>query len=104
MRNSKFVDSVYEIVSQIPEGKVATYGQIAAMLGNPLAARVVGEAIRKVPEYLDIPSHRVVNKAGTMAPGYAFGGEGKQRELLEEEGIVFKENGCVDMKRCLWRY
>lgn len=100
---SNFFSAVYKIVSQIPEGKVATYGQIASMLGNPLAARIVGEAMRNTPEYLDIPSHRVVNKAGAMAPGYAFGDEGKQREMLEKEGIVFKENGCIDMKRFLWR-
>ncbi|MEN6312874.1 MAG: methylated-DNA--[protein]-cysteine S-methyltransferase [Clostridiaceae bacterium] len=101
---SDFFSAVYKIVSQIPEGKVATYGQIASILGNPLAARIVGEAMRNTPEYLGIPSHRVVNKAGAMAPGYAFGDEGKQREMLEKEGIVFKENGCIDMKRFLWRY
>lgn len=101
---SDFFRAIYKIVSRIPEGRVATYGQIAAMLGRPLAARAVGEAMRNTPEYLDIPSHRVVNKSGAMAPGYAFGGEGKQRERLEKEGIAFKENGCADMKRCLWRH
>lgn len=100
---SNFFHSVYKIAAQIPEGRVATYGQIAALLGNPLLARKVGEAMRNTPGYLNIPSHRVVNKAGAMAPGYAFGGEGKQREMLEKEGIVFKENGCIDMKSCLWR-
>jgi len=103
MKGSNFFNRVYEIVSQIPEGKVATYGQIAAMLGSPRAARIVGEAMRRTPEYLDIPCHRVISKDGTMAPGYAFGGEGKQREMLEKEGVIFKENGCVDMQRCLWR-
>ncbi len=98
-----FFHEVYKIVSRIPEGKVATYGQIATMLGNPLLARKVGEAMQNIPEYLNIPCHRVVNKAGAMAPAYAFGGDGKQREMLEKEGIVFKENGCIDMKSCLWR-
>lgn len=100
---STFFSRVYEIVAQIPEGTVATYGQIAALLGSPLAARAVGDAVRKTPEYLDIPCHRVVNKSGTMAPKYAFGGTTNQRLMLEKEGVVFKENGDIDMKRCLWK-
>lgn len=102
MKNNKFFNRVYKIVSQIPEGKVATYGQIAAILGNPRAARVVGEAMRRIPDYLDIPSHRVISKDGAMAPGYAFGGEDKQQEMLEKEGVIFKRNGCVEMQKCLW--
>lgn len=100
---NEFFFKVQEIAAQIPSGKVATYGQIASKLGNPMAARIVGEAMRKTPEYLNIPCHRVVNKAGAMAPGYAFGGDLRQREMLEKEGVVFKENGCIDMKKCLWR-
>jgi methylated-DNA-protein-cysteine methyltransferase-like protein len=96
----EFFSGVYKIVAQIPEGYVATYGQIAALLGNPLAARAVGDAMRRVPEYMDIPCHRVVNKTGAMAPGHAFGGVGRQRDMLEREGVIFKENGCIDMKRC----
>lgn len=100
---NEFFMKVYEIAAQIPPGKVATYGQIASKLGNPMAARIVGEAMRKTPEFLNIPCHRVVNKAGAMAPGYAFGGDFRQREMLEKEGVVFKEDGCIDMKKCLWR-
>ena len=100
---NQFFSKVYKIAAQIPEGKVATYGQIAAIIGSPLAARVVGEAMRNAPEFLNIPCHRVVNKAGEMAPGYAFDGSGKQRALLESEGINFKENGCIDMKHFLWK-
>lgn len=103
MKYSRFYDDVYKIVGQIPEGRIATYGQIAAMLGKPFAARQVGEAMRKTPEFLDIPCHRVVNRSGALAPVYAFGGAGKQRERLECEGIKFKENGCVDVNRCIWR-
>lgn len=115
-----FNNRVYETVAQIPAGNVATYGQIAAILGSPMAARAVGQAMRCVKgtvlvtheirvtrtvplTHLDIPCHRVVNKSGAMAPGYAFGGIGKQRGLLEAEGVAFKENGCIDMKRHLWR-
>jgi methylated-DNA-protein-cysteine methyltransferase related protein len=98
-----FFAKVYQVVRQVPRGKVATYGQIAAMIGNPLAARMVGEAMRKTPEYLDIPCHRVVNRAGEMSPAYAFGGAGRQRQVLEQEGVVFKGNGCIDMEKCLWK-
>lgn len=101
---SDFFSAVYGIVVKIPKGRVATYGQIAARLGNPRAARIVGEAMRRAPEYLDLPCHRVVNRAGAMAPGYAFGGSEKQRELLESEGIIFKENGCIDMEKCFWKF
>ncbi|MCX7773639.1 MAG: MGMT family protein [Clostridia bacterium] len=98
-----FYKRVYQIVKQIPKGSVATYGQIAALLGNPLASRVVGDAMRKAPAFLSLPCHRVVNQKGQLAPGYAFGGEGQQRQLLQEEGITFLESGCIDMKRHLWR-
>jgi methylated-DNA-protein-cysteine methyltransferase-like protein len=97
-----FFSKVYQIVARIPIGKVATYGQIAAMIGNPLAARMVGEAMRKTPEYLDIPCHRVVKRSGEMSPASAFGDHGRQRIMLEAEGVIFKENGCIDMEKCLW--
>jgi methylated-DNA-protein-cysteine methyltransferase related protein len=97
-----FFSKVYDIVAQIPRGKVATYGQIAAMAGNPRAARMVGEAMRKTPEYLDIPCHRVVNQAGGMSPAYAFGGAGRQRMAIEAGGVDFRENGCIDMDKCVW--
>ncbi len=101
VKNS-FFTRVYEIVSRIPRGRVATYGQIAAMAGSPLAARAVGTAMQNTPEYLDIPCHRVVNKSGSMSPSYAFGGADKQREMLEGEGVVFKGNGHIDIERCIW--
>jgi methylated-DNA-protein-cysteine methyltransferase related protein len=99
----EFFSGVYKLVAQIPEGNVATYGQIAALLGNPLAARAVGDAMRRVPDYVDIPCHRVVNRKGEMSPAYVFGGSEKQREILEKEGVFFKEDGCIDMRKCLWR-
>lgn len=99
-----FRERVYKIVAQIPEGRVATYGQIAALCGNPLAARAVGMIMRNTPEYLNIPCHRVVNQSGRLAPDHVFGGKRIQRVLLIEEGIPFKGNGCIDMKKCLWNY
>lgn len=95
---------VYEIVAQIPRGKVATYGQIAALLGNPLAARKVGYAMFHAPDDAHLPCHRVVNRKGEMAPDDIFGGQGIQRSLLVSEGVIFKENGCIDMKKCLWLF
>ena len=98
-----FFNSVYKIVAEIPEGKVATYGQIAAMLGQPRSARVVGWAMKAAPEHLHLPCHRVVNRLGEMSPNYAFGSEDVQRGMLSSEGITFKEDGCIDMKKHLWK-
>ena len=97
-----YFSKVYEIVAKIPEGKVATYGQIAAMPGSPRNARVVGWAMRAAPGSLNLPCHRVIDREGNMAPGYAFGGAEIQRDLLEQEGVPFKPDGRVDLKRCLW--
>jgi len=98
-----FNESIYRIALRIPRGKVATYGQLAAMSGNPRAARAVGAAMQNAPEYMEIPCHRVVSSTGKLAPQYAFGGEDKQRALLASEGVVFKENGTIDLKKSLWR-
>ncbi len=96
-----FFKRVYQIVAQIPVGKVASFGQIAALIGEPRNARVVGWAMHDAPKELGLPCHRVVNKAGSMGPGYIFG-PGEQRVLLESEGVTFKDNGCIDMKKHLW--
>ncbi len=102
MNHSNLYQKIYEIVADIPESRVATYGQIAWMAGIPNAPRVVGYAMSRVPAGLNIPCHRVVNKSGKMAPYYAFGGEQFQRFLLEQEGVTFLENGCIDMEKCQW--
>jgi len=95
--NKGYFEEVYRIVSKIPEGSIMTYGMIATMLGNPSASRIVGYAMNSAPMELNLPCHRVVNKEGRMAPGNIFGGEEKQREMLAKEGIIFKDNGCIDM-------
>ncbi len=92
-----FSNDVLNIVSQIPRGQVMTYGDIAALAGWPSHSRMVGRTLRYSPDALQLPCHRVVNKAGRTAPGWS-----RQRPLLEEEGVIFKANGHVDMKRCLW--
>lgn len=92
-------ERIYEVVRSIPKGKVMTYGQVALLAGNPRWARVVGYALHKNPEPGVIPCHRVVNREGRVAPGFAFGGEDAQRKLLEGEGVSFLENGLVDMEK-----
>lgn len=98
-----FFQQVYELVAQIPRGKLATYGQIAALLGRPRSAKIVGWAMRSAPCELDLPCHRVVSKSGRLAPDYAFGGAGKQRAMLAAEGITFKVDGCLDLDKHLVR-
>lgn len=93
---------IHEIVAQIPEGKVATYGQIADMVGITNGGRTVGWAMRSVSPELGLPCHRVVNKSGRLAPDHIFGGRGTQRRMLELEGVKFEENGCIDMERHCW--
>ncbi|MGF7143177.1 methylated-DNA-protein-cysteine methyltransferase-like protein [Anaerotaenia torta] len=97
---SGFFEEVYQIVSKIPEGSVMTYGMIAAILGRPRAARIVGYAMHDAPSDRMLPCHRVVNKEGRLSPDDIFG-EGVQRKLLEQEGITFLDNGCIDMKKHL---
>ena len=92
-------EKIYEVVKSIPKGKVATYGQVALLAGNPRWARVVGYALHVNPYPGIIPCHRVVNREGGIAPGFAFGGEGIQRQLLESEGIVFEPNGRIDLEK-----
>ena len=85
-----FDAEVYDIVAQIPAGRVATYGQIARLIGMPGYARRVGRALSAAPA--GVPCHRVVNAAGRTAPGWSA-----QRELLEAEGVRFRPGGCVDL-------
>lgn len=93
-----FAAEVYEIVRQIPAGRVITYGQIARLLCLPGYARHVGHALAYAPTDKGIPCHRVVNGRGRTAPQWP-----QQRTLLEAEGVRFRENGCVDLRRSGWR-
>jgi methylated-DNA-protein-cysteine methyltransferase-like protein len=95
-----FFEQVQQVIHYIPPGKVATYGQIARILGMPHAARTVGWALRAVPEGSDVPWQRVVNARGSLsldAHGAAI-----QRALLEKEGIAFDEQGRIDLKVYGW--
>lgn len=92
-------EKIYEVVKSIPKGKVATYGQVAFLAGNPRWARIVGYALHANPDPSTIPCHRVVNREGKVAPSFAFGGGEVQRQLLEAEGIVFESNGRIDLEK-----
>lgn len=100
--SGKIFENIYEQVKKIPKGKVATYGQIALYAGNPRWSQVVGFALHSNPDPDNIPCHRVVNRFGALASAFAFGGKLKQRELLEKEGVLFKDDDKVDMEKCLW--
>lgn len=95
-----FPKRIYDLVAQIPEGKVATYGQLAFMAGSPRAARIVGAAMYRAPAGL--PCHRVLYGDGRLCCDPAFGGKEIQRQMLEEEGITFLPDGRVDLQNHLW--
>ena len=98
-----FFERTYDLVRQIPKGRVASYGQIARMLGEPRKARFVGFAMHSSPGVAGgVPCHRVVFKDGRLAPGFAFGGPEVQRSMLEEEGVGFTPDGKVDMSAYEW--
>ena len=107
----QFNDAVYKIVCEIPRGKVATYGQIAKLMGRPHAARFVGYALHANPRPGTgpdcIPCHRVVFRDGTLCDEAIFAGIGLQIELLAEEGVLFLavpdgERPKVDLAACQW--
>lgn len=115
MSEASFNQRVYDVVRRIPEGMVATYGQVAALAGAPRSARFVGFALHSNPEPGVIPCHRVVFRDGSLAPGFAFGGPDEQRTLLENEGVAFlppadgeaSNAGAggwrVDLAHCQWQ-
>lgn len=95
-------EKIYEVVKRIPKGKVASYGTVAAIAGNPRWSRVVGYALHTNPEPTVIPCHRVVTRNGEVSKAFAFGGDNMQRLLLSEEGIEFLPDGRIDMKKYGW--
>lgn len=99
-----FFERVYRLVRQIPRGRVASYGQIAALLGHPQAARTVGWALNALRggEVADVPWQRVINSAGRISISRADLGADLQRALLEEEGVAFDARGYVDWRRFGW--
>ena len=107
-QNSKFFEKVYEVVRQIPGGKIMTYGQIAEKvnslsLRNKITPRLVGMALHSNPDPKTIPCHRVVDRNGKLAKSYTFGGWKEQREKLLAEGIKFRDSKHVDLEKSLWK-
>ena len=96
-RDEALIYEILSVVEEIPAGRVASYGQIARLIGRDKNSRLVGRVLSMATLYGDYPCHRVVNHAGRTAPGFF-----EQRERLLEEGVTFKPNGCVDMKACQW--
>jgi methylated-DNA-protein-cysteine methyltransferase related protein len=103
-RTPVFHRAVYRLVRQIPRGKVVTYGQVAAILGHPRAARAVGQALRMLSPMLHrtVPWQRVINSAGHISHRGDIMRPDLQRELLEREGIRFSSGGTVDLARTRW--
>lgn len=98
-----FYRRVYDVARLIPAGKVATYGQLARLLGSPRAARAVGYALLHLPPDMDVPWQRVINSEGRISPrGIGATPGDHQRALLEREGIVFDATGRVDLVAFRW--
>lgn len=98
-----FFARVYEMVRAIPPGRVATYGQIAALLGHPRAARTVGWALHALTEDTDVPWHRVINGRGRITTSCREHAASLQAELLRSEGVAVDREGRVTLERFLWR-
>ncbi|MDD4527601.1 MAG: MGMT family protein [Candidatus Margulisbacteria bacterium] len=90
---------IYDFVKEIPVGYVVNYGIVANAINT--SSRVIGFALHSNPDQSNIPCHRVVFKDGSLAKGFAFGGEDKQREILEKEGIRFDNEGRV-LRKYFW--
>ena len=97
MTDERLIYEILAAVSEIPPGRVATYGQLARLIGREKNARLVGRVLRDASLYGDYPCHRVVNRDGRLCPSYT-----EQRELLAAEGVCFLPDGRVDMTRFSW--
>lgn len=100
--NDNFFERVYEIVRQIPEGKVTSYGAIAKALGAARSARMVGWAMNASHNLEDVPAHRVVNRIGMLSGKHYFEGTNLMQQLLENEGIKVIDNQIVDFDNHFW--
>ncbi|UYW01285.1 MGMT family protein [Flavobacterium agricola] len=102
MKELSFFDKVYELVQQIPHGKVTTYGAIANKLGAPQASRAVGYALNHSKNLENIPAHRVVNRKGLLTGKIHFMGTNLMQQLLESEGLEIKNNQIQNLEQHLW--
>ena len=95
--DESLVYEILSVVAEIPEGRVATYGQIARLIGREKNARLVCKVLSMAQYYGNYPCHRVVNHAGRLAPGWP-----EQQALLRCEGVRWKDEAHVDLKHCQW--
>ncbi len=100
--NDNFFERVYQIVAQIPYGKVTTYGAIAKALGAAKSARMVGWAMNASHGKGDLPAHRVVNRNGLLSGKHHFDGTHLMQQLLESEGLVIENYKIVHLENHLW--
>jgi methylated-DNA-protein-cysteine methyltransferase-like protein len=102
MDKYNFFQNVYEVAKLIPEGRVTSYGAIAAYLGAKSSARMVGWAMNGAGSDPEVPAHRVVNHQGLLTGKHHFGSPGKMQELLEREGIEVVDDKVVEFKNRFW--
>jgi len=101
--SSSLYACIYEVVLQIPRGRVATYGQVAELAGMPGHARQVGYALHRLPVSSKVPWHRVINRQGRISLRLEMSAVCLQRVLLESEGVVFNDAGEIPLKKYRWR-
>lgn len=99
---ASFTERVYALVRQVPHGRVVSYGGVAALLGQPRAARGVGQALHALPDDTNVPWWRVVNRNGEISIRGVLHGEVRQRQLLRAEGVRFSRAGRIDWRRFGW--
>ncbi len=102
MQNEGFFERVYKVARKIPYGRVTSYGTIAKYLGTPRSARMVGWAMNNSKNDPTIPAHRVVNKNGLLTGKHHFEGSNLMQQLLENEGVIIKNNQIQDFNRVFW--
>lgn len=102
MIEKDFFQKVYEVVKQIPYGKITTYGAIAKKIGAPKSARIVGYALNASHVSEEIPAHRVVNRKGLLTGKHHFQGTNLMQQLLENEGVIIKENTVQNFNDHFW--
>ncbi|MBT8280256.1 MAG: MGMT family protein [Muriicola sp.] len=101
-KESDFFAKVYDLVKQVPYGRVTSYGAIAKYLGTARSARTVGWAMNNVVDREDVPAHRVVNRVGLLTGKHHFGGTNLMQQLLENEGLIIEDDQIKDFKKYFW--
>lgn len=101
-KETSFFERVYEVVRQIPYGRVTSYGAIARCIGAPQSARMVGWAMNNAHDKPDVPAHRVVNRNGLLTGKHHFPGTDTMQRMLESEGLIVENDQILSFKDCFW--